>query len=94
MRKTTQSTIAAGLLAGSVLASAALWAHGDAASGESMMDNESGMMPGHSMMGKDSGNMMSMMQKMDRMMDNCNKMMESHGKTEGKTDPAEHEATG
>lgn len=94
MRKTTQSTIAAGLLAGSVLASAALWAHGDAASGDSMMDNESGMMSGHSMMGKDSGNMMGMMQKMDRMMDNCNKMMESHGKTEGKADAAEHEATG
>jgi hypothetical protein len=94
MRKTTQSTIAAGLLAGSVLASAALWADDDAASGNSMMDKEFGMMSGHSMMGEDSGNMMGMMQQMNRMMDNCNKMMESHGKMEGTTDPAKEETTG
>lgn len=94
MRKATQSTIAAALLASNMLASVALWAQGNGASGESMMDNGSGMISGHSMMGEGSGNMMGMMQKMNRMMDNCNKMMESHGKTEGKNDAEEHEATG
>jgi len=78
MRKTTQSTMAAALLAGAVLVSATLWAHDDAKTGDSMMNNGSGMMSGQAMMGNGSGNMLGMMQQMNRMMDNCNKMMESH----------------
>lgn len=79
MHKSTKSIIAAGLLAGSMLGSAALWAESDEKSGHSMMDNQQGgMMSEGSMMGDGSGNMMGMMQQMNRMMDNCNKMMESH----------------
>lgn len=89
MRKSTKSTITAGLLAGSLLASAGLWAHEDGKTGHSMMEQESGgMMSEDSMMGNGSGNMMEMMgmmQKMNRMMDNCNKMMESHKEMESKS---------
>lgn len=97
MGNATKSVIAAGLLAGGVIASTALYAHGGMMSGDSMMGDESGgMMSGDSMMGKEPGNMMDgmmgMMQQMNRMMENCNEMMESHADTQPKPDAPEEPA--
>jgi len=90
MRKFTKSTIIAGLFAGSMLASAVLWAHGDGISDGSMTGKSaSGMMSGSSMMGNESDNMMGMMQKMNQMMDHCNKMMESHEEAKGHSHKSE-----
>jgi Spy/CpxP family protein refolding chaperone len=80
MNKTKRVIATAGLLAGLALAGASAFAQtsGPAApanQGGTMMDHETpngqgGMMPGMMMNGE-------MQQKMTRMMDNCNRMMES-----------------
>ena len=79
MNKTKRVIAMAGLLAGLALAGASAFAQTNAPAapnqGSAMMDHEmpngqSGMMPGMMMNGE-------MQQKMTRMMDNCNRMMES-----------------
>ena len=93
MGKITKSMTAAGLLAGGVLISAALYAQDGMMPGDPMTGNKSGsMMSGDS--GKESSGhgMMGMMQEMNRMMENCNKMMESHAEAEPKTEAADKPA--
>ena len=78
--KTKHAIATAGLLAGLALAGASAFAQTDAPAqagnpGGAMMDHQThggqgGMMPGMMMSGEMQG-------KMSRMMDNCNRMMES-----------------
>lgn len=84
--------IAPVLLAGSVLINAALHAQEDEMPGGMMEDKSGGMMSGDS--GKESNGhgMMGMMQEMNRMIENCNKMMESHAEAKPKSETADKPA--